>query len=188
MSFWSTLGKLGKGALNVATGGVGGGILDAIGGIAGKAAEGSAGQRINEQPGIVQTQNSNLMGQQFNANEQDRGFKRQMLQSLLGGVKDAEIGMPAGSTIPQFTISGGLRPSALDGSREALMASLGQPTMTAPKPLELPEAGMMEKILGGVGLGGSLLGALGQARRPGTQPILPSRQLPVDPLYRGPGL
>jgi len=159
-------------------------IIDAIGGVAGKAAQGSAAQRINEQPGIVQTQNSNLMGQQFNANEQDRGFKRQMLQSLLGGVQDAQIGRPEGSTIPQFNITGGLRPSALDGSRESLMASLGQPTMTAPKPLELPEAGLMEKILGGVGLGGSLLGAIGQGmgqRGPGTPPFVPPQQGLTDP-------
>lgn len=194
MGLLSMLGKVGAGIAAPFTGGASLAFLpaiDAIGGALSGAAKGSADQRIAEAPALIGAQNSNLAGardafsaglsgQQFNASEQDRALRRQILASLLGGVGDVSISRPAGSTIPTFGISGGLRPSAL-GNKEALMASMNQPTMTAPtyqgpKPLDLPQAGMLEKVLGGVGMGAGILGALGRARKPtsyGTPPFVP---------------
>lgn len=178
MSFLSTLGNIGKAAVGFIPG-VGpalSGALGAIGSVAGGAAQGAAEGRRADSAAMTQAQLANLVGsrdafsaalagQQFNSSEQDRAYRRMVLQNLLGGVQDASISRPAGSTIPTFGISGGLRPSAL-GDRSNLIAELGKATMTAPeyagpKPLELPKPGLGEKILGGVGLGGSILGALG---------------------------
>lgn len=105
---------------------------------------------------------------------QDRQRKAQMLMSLLGGMGDASItpGNPAIAS-RMGTMSGGLRPSAL-GNKDALMSLLGQgdiagPEYAAPTPYAKPtapnmqQAGKGEKILGGIGLGASLLGSL---RRP----------------------
>jgi hypothetical protein len=152
MSFWKALGKIGSVAAAPFTGGMSLSaipVLDAIGGIAGGAAQGSANQRTSEVPGQVAAYNANLNAQGM----QDR---RAALSSLLdGGLQDASISRPAGSTIPTFGVSGGLRPSAMN--QQALLAQLGQKI----QPLELPKAGMAEKVLGGVGLGSSVLSALG---------------------------
>ena len=185
MSFWSTLGKIGSVAAAPFTGGASLSalpVIDALGNVLGGAAKGSADQRMAEVPGMVNTYNANLNGQQFNANEQDRGFKRQMLASLLGGVQDASISRPEGSTIPNFQVSGGLRPSAISG-KDSLIASLGAPTMSAPSPLEMPKAGLGEKIMGGIGLGANILGAIGKSwpkQSPATPPFVPQGSVNPD--------
>lgn len=91
--------------------------------------------------------------------------------SVTGGLKPSTLdagglgGFGAGAT--NTGITGGQI-----GPRAALMSQLTQPTMQAPTytpgaampttPMpQAPTAGMGEKILGGVGLGGSLLGILG---------------------------
>lgn len=185
MSFLSTLAKIAGPIAGVAaapfTGGASllgtlGSIGGALGPVLGGAAKGSADQRLAEQPGLIGTQNANLQGArdsfsagmagaQFGANERDAAMKRAMLASLLGGVQDASISRPEGSTIPTFGVSGGLRPSAMT-NKDALIAQLGSPAMSAPtyqgpSPLEMPKAGLGEKVMGGIGLGGSILGALG---------------------------
>lgn len=177
MGFLSALGSIGKAALGFVPGGnIANGIIDgigAVGGVAGAAAKGSADQRIAETPGQVGAYRANLEGMQL----QD---KRAALASLLGGgLQDTQIQMPQGSTIPQFNITGGLRPSAMNQS--ALLAQLGQKI----DPLELPKAGLGEKILGGVGLGGSLLGALGKIGQGQPQQ---SRNLGFDRLASGSGV
>jgi hypothetical protein len=142
MGVGSFLGSLGKAAVGLIPG-VGPGLsaaLSGIGGVAGGAAKGSADQRMREQPLILDTQKAN-----------DR---RMMLSGLLGGLEDAHIGRPDGSTIPTFNMTGGLRPSAIS-NKEALIKQLGTP-------IESPKAGTMEKIMGGVGLGASILGELGK--------------------------
>lgn len=149
----SLLATLGKGALAAAP---------AIGSALSGAAKGSADQRIAEQPGMVSTQLANLQGSQFQASERDAAMRRAMLASLLGGVQDASIGRPAGSTIPTFNVQGGLRPSALS-NRDALIAQLGSAPIQGPAPLELPKAGGVEKGLGWAGIAGNILGALGGA-------------------------
>ena len=119
--------------------------------------------------------------------------------SLMQGLQDVNIGRPAGSTIPTFNVQGGLRPSAMgDGGREAggnllrqaLMAQMnGEALPEAPGAYEgaaqipMPQAGMGEKLLGGLGLGGSLLGALGGAfnrpQAPRTPPIMSEQPNPL---------
>ena len=102
----------------------------------------------------------------------------------LKNVQDVNINFDAKTgKLPSFGISGGLRPSmfgenarAAGGelSRQALMALMtksdipGMPTLPDQQALsELPElstpqgSSALEKITGGVGLGGSILGALG---------------------------
>lgn len=148
---WGLLGKIGAIAAAPFTGGATLSALpmiDAIGNVAGDAAKGSAGQRVAETPGMVGAQNANVNTQQVN----DR---RAMLASLLGGTQDASIGRPAGSTIPEFALSGGMKPSNFS-NRDALMQQLGTPI----KPLEMPQAGMLEKVMGGIGIGSDIYGAI----------------------------
>lgn len=156
-------------------------IASSLGPALSSAAAGSANQRIAEAPAIANAYEANLKGTQL-------GDKRAILASLLGGVQDASVGRPAGSTIPTFSITGGLRPSAL-GDRSGLISRLGTPI----KPLELPTAGKLEKILGGVGLAGNILNALPNFGHKdvgpvptGTPPILSSlpgtpNSLPTSP-------
>jgi hypothetical protein len=120
-----------------------------------------------------------MQGAQFGREGQDRERKAAILSSLLGGMQDLKhtpgnpkIAAAMGSS------TGGARPSALTGNKEALMALLAQPQIqapsyTAPQPFQaptpyqmptlpgMPEAGGMENALGGIGLGSSILGALG---------------------------
>lgn len=154
---WSLLGKIGAIGAAPFTGGASLSLLpaiDAIGGIASGAAKGSADQRVAEAPSQIGAYNANLQGQML----QD---KRAALASLLGGgLQDVSIGRPQGSTIPQFSLSGGLRPSAMN--QQSLLAQLSKTV----QPLEMPKAGTMEKVLGGVGLGTQVLGAIGKAVKP----------------------
>lgn len=128
-----------------------------------------------------------MQGAQFAREGQDRERKQQILSSLLGGMQDLKHtpGNPKiAAAMGQST--GGARPSALTGNNEALMALLGAPQIAAPEfqaptPYagpelpQMPNAGAMEKILGGVGLGGSLLGALGALSK--QQPQLQGRRV-----------
>jgi hypothetical protein len=149
---WGFLGKLGAGIAAPFTGGASLALLpaiDAVGSVLGKQAQGSAQQRTNEAPAQIGAYNANLNAQGM----QDR---RAALASLLGGgLQDVSISRPEGSTIPTFGVSGGLRPSAMN--QQALLAQLSKQIA----PLELPKAGLGEKIMGGAGMVGNILGALG---------------------------
>lgn len=171
------------------------GALGSIGNVASGAAQGSANQRGSDaqlqalyqqlamqaardqanfgQQGARDAFQSQLDAAKFGATEQQRGAKNQILAQLLGNAQDINIsGLPERFAGKVPTITGGLRPSALGGNREALMAALTQkgpemPTFTPGAPYEPPaaltppRAGTGEKVLGGIGLGSSLLGALG---------------------------
>lgn len=167
----------------------GSGILQGIGGVAGGAAKGAQqGRQQDTQTALLQQQlrqqnansaNQNAMSRaNFAVGERDAATKRSVMSGLLGGVQDVNIGRPEGSTIPTFNISGGMRPSALSPeARAAIMQQLSAGPMAAPEfrdvpDMELPEAGMGEKLLGGVGLAGGLLGAIGA-------------NLPTPPAYGG---
>jgi hypothetical protein len=118
-----------------------------VGRVASGAAQGSAEQRVNEADARVR------------ADQLTR--RSQLLAALLGGLQDARVtsGNPnIRARTPQ--VSGGFRPSAMlgDGRREALMQILS-------RPVEFPEAGAAERILGGVGIGAGLLGAATSGRR-----------------------
>jgi hypothetical protein len=182
------LGALGMGGLSAGTAGALGAGLGAAGSIAGSlgsvasgAAKGSADQRLRETDPLIRQQQllqqgardqftAGLQGAQFQREGQDRERKQAVLATLLQGTQDQKItpGNPAiASRMP--TVTGGARPSNLTGNPEqlqALLALLGTPQIQspqyqAPAPLQLPKAGTGEKVLGGVGLGSSILSALG---------------------------
>lgn len=126
----------------------------------------------------------------------------------LKNIQDVNIDFqPQTGPATKFNVTGGLRPSmfgenarAAGGElgRQALLALMtksdvpGMPTLPAQSDLvDLPElsqpkgSGALEKITGGVGLGGSILGALGpllqqiKKRPPATMPR-PVPDVPVD--------
>lgn len=182
MSFLSILGNVGKGLL-----GLGGGaspdkiadsVLAKLGGVTSGAALGSANQRNSEADQLLRQQQllqqqardqftAGLQGSQFNREGQDRERKQAILMQLLNNTQDLNItpGNPAiAGRMP--TVTGGARPSNLTTNREALMALLQAPQIQAPQyqapaPFQLPKQGTGEKVLGGIGLGTSILGALG---------------------------
>lgn len=167
-----TLGKVGDWI------GKGTDVLGALGGVTSGAAKGSADQRLAEALQMLGYGNqqlqgardqfgAGLQGAQFNREGQDRTRKSEMLMALLSGMQDLKL-TPGNPKIAAAmgNVAGGARPSALTGNRDALMALLAQPQTQAPtyqKPTlpEMPKAGAMENILGGVGLGSNILGALG---------------------------
>ena len=188
MSFLSVLGKIGAGIAAPFTGGLSAlaiPAIDAIGAATSGAAKGSADQRLRENQGQLSQQQLALLGSrdqflgdqqsaQFQQSEQDRQRKAAMLSALLKGTQDQTItpGNPAiAARMPQ--VQGGMRPSNLTGNADILMQLLGQapiqaPQYQAPPPFKLDEAGLAEKIFGGVGLGSSLLGAVGRFNKPKT--------------------
>lgn len=197
----SLLGMAGMGAGTAAAVGAGiggaGKLLGGLGSTAGAAAKGSADQRLAEnqqalQGGQLAMQGANnaftagLQGAEFQTGQQDRAKSNALLSALLGNLQDAQV-TPGNPAIAKAmgTSTGGLRPSALlgGGNREALLAMLsgpGQapiaaPTYTAPPMPTMNKAGAGENILGGVGVGSSLLGSI--------LPLLQSRnqKLP-DPI------
>lgn len=124
-----------------------------------------------------------MQGAQFAREGQDRTKRNQILSSLIGNMQDLTL-TPGSPSIAAAMgqRSGGARPSALTGNKEALMAMLGQPEVQAPtyqgpaafqKPAAyvpptlpgMPQAGTGEKLLGGLGLAGNILGALGGLRK-----------------------
>jgi hypothetical protein len=125
------------------------GSIQGAGNVLGDASKGAAEGRREDS-------RAQVGAQQVNLNTQKLNDQRAMLASLLGGLQDAHISRPEGSTIPEFGITGGLRPSAMT-NKDALIQQLGRQIA----PLELPKPGMGEKIMGGVSLGTNILGQLG---------------------------
>ena len=123
-----------------------------------------------------------MQGAQFGREGQTREQRQALLSSLLGNMKDVKHtpGNPRiAAAMSQNT--GGARPSNLTNNKDALMALLGQaqiqaPTYNAPSAFKapapykpptlptMPQAGGLEKGLGGVGLVTSILGALGKPK------------------------
>lgn len=126
-----------------------------------------------------------MQGAQFSREGQDRQRKSAILSQLLNNTQDfkATPGNPAIAKA-MGTSTGGARPSNLTTNRDALMAQLAQPEIAAPEysgpapfaaptPYDAPglptapKAGVLENVLGGVGLGGSFLDALGKIKGQG---------------------
>lgn len=131
-------------------------VFSGLGQVTSGAAKGSADQRLAEAY-IGQR------GAEFNREGQDRQIKQAILMQLLNNTQDfsATPGNPA-IAARMGQVSGGARPSNLTTNREALMSLLGAPQIQAPT----SEAGALESILGGVGLGSNILGAIGKLRQP----------------------
>jgi hypothetical protein len=193
MAFWGTLANIGKGLLGFGGGNAGdiaSKVAEKLGGVGqvmGNAAQGAADQRLQEQFAHLQNQglqqvaardqfDAGLGGAKFASDERSLADQRGMKAALLSNLQDVNIsGMnpKIQGRMPQ--ISGGLRPSALTGGgqREALMAMLQQPgqpapTFQGPSPLQLQGQSTGEKVMGGIGLGTSILGALNPWKKPGT--------------------
>lgn len=130
------------------------GTIKNVGNVLSDASSGAAEGRREDSRALANTQQVNLNTTKLND-------QRAFLASLLGGVQDAHIGRPQGSTIPTFEITGGLRPSAMT-NKEALIKQLTSQVA----PLDLPKPGLGEKILGYGGLGANILGQLGNISRP----------------------
>jgi hypothetical protein len=96
-----------------------------------------------------------------------------MLMALLNGTQDLSL-KPGNSKIAAAMGSsmGGARPSNVTGNKDALMALLSQPSVGAPALPTQPKAGFGENLMGGLGLGGSLLGALGALGKPKPAPYV----------------
>jgi len=133
-----------------------------------------------------------LQRRNFALNAPSARGKQALLGSLIQNIQDVNIsgGSPQmRARMPQ--ISGGLRPSAIGPMAQQMGALMQQNavsgqqkgdvfdpmaptdfksglvdpqtyTIDAPELQALQESGLLEKILGGIGLGGSLFGALGQ--------------------------
>lgn len=153
MGFWSTLGKIGKGALGLAAAPATGGaslipmIADVAGSVGSSLASGAqkgretqnvaaqdkAGFQLAERKAAEDA----LMGRQ-DLDLKQRGFKRdaqtdayrKALQGALGkNVQDVSLSMPAG--IPKFSFGGGLRPSALGQEGRDAATELNRQAMQA---------------------------------------------------------
>lgn len=176
------------GGAGATAGGIGGllgtlgkysGAIGDVGSVLSGAAQGSAGQRNAESSGLLSEANihraqaadqyqAGLSSANFDREGQDRARKQQVLMTLLGNTQDQSItpGNPAiAGRMP--TVTGGARPSNLTNNREALMALLSQPQSQAPQyqpppQFRLPRAGAAENILGGIGTGANIIGALGR--------------------------
>jgi hypothetical protein len=174
MGLGSILGWLGKGSDAL-------GAIGNVGQVLGGAGQGSANQRMGEndqmlRQGLLRQQQANdsfsnqLRGAEFNRGEQDRQRKAAILSALLNGTQDQSMtpGNPLiAARMPQ--VQGGARPSNLTGNKDALLQLLAQAGPQAPtyQPTEIPEleqGGAGESILGGIGLGASILGALGRPK------------------------
>lgn len=179
----SILGTIGKSALSSLKADPLGTLGD-LGGIMGHAAQGSANQRTAENRsaldyGLLQQRGANdqfgndLKSADYAREGQDRARRSAILSALLSGVTDASI-VPGNPRIAAKmpTMTGGLRPSALAGSKDSLLALIGgqtdpmAPKYQAPALPQLQQAGGFEKTLGGLGLGSSILGALGRKQQP----------------------
>lgn len=174
----STIGKV----LDVAGG---------IGSVAGQAAQGSSNQRMAENQQLMQMntlanqqyntqQNAQMQAGQTDLNrklfsENARGgrAKQALIASLLQNYQPGHVGVAG---VKDANLSGGLGASLQNPESRASMAQLYKDALAAqmtpdtfqggqvltPPTMQQPKgSSMLEKILGGTGLGGSLLGAIG---------------------------
>jgi len=156
-------------------------VLDTIGrvgGVLSGAARGSADQRMDEADRLLRMQQlqqalagdryaAEQRGAEFTATERERRQRNALKAAMLAGAQDAVItpGNPAiAARMP--TITGGLRPSMLSQDRRDMLIQLlerpevAPATYQPPPTVELPTQGPAERILGGIGIGASVLGAV----------------------------
>lgn len=168
MGLLSVLGKIGKGALNVATGGISGAIGDVLGGGAKASAEGRRGDADLQARMAALNNRALLDAAVFNrdlpgvrANQVARG-------DVLSTMHDAA---PTGDPRIDKFGGGGLRPSAFGADthqagsalkRQALAHLMGGEQFT-PQIATLPDSGLLEKIGGIAGIVGGVGQAIGGA-------------------------
>jgi len=177
---------LGKGALNVASGGLLGPVSDVVGSLAGRANEQRAANRSQaNQQSILQDQNRIGLG---NLELGQKGFiedvggtrlgtarRADMIQNLPGAIDRANAGprnisVPGGFTATEFGFDRNLiRPSQqtqdLAGliRQGAMDRQMGGDTFqTSVLPTELQQPGKFDSILGGIAGGAGILGGVGK--------------------------
>jgi len=156
------------------------GIFGDLGSVFGSASRGSENSRLSQdeinlrnqalrQQGARDRFSAGTESARFAREAEDRKRKAAVLSQLLNNTTDQQI-TPGNPNIAARmpTVTGGARPSNLTGgNREALLALLAAeepqaPRYQAPPNREFAEAGGLEKTLGGLGLGSSVLGVLGK--------------------------
>lgn len=175
------------------------------GAAAGRQAESQAllsrDQLANQQYGIKQGAEMNagqLDLQRKNFSEGARGdrAKQALIASILGGgFQPTNVSVPG---VKNATITGGLGESIKNPGAQAAMQELmkqalaaqlagdtftGGKVLDAPTISQVPKAGLLEKVLGGVGLGGSLIGGVNAAVQGARDASTKSNRTPpfVDP-------
>lgn len=163
-----------------------GAIIQGVSQIAGKAAEGRARGRADEaalgnardntansmyrtaQDAQFQNAGLDLDRQRFMEGARGSRAKQAAIGALLANLQDVNISVPG---IQTAQVSGGLRPSALGAggrsagellNQQALLKMLQGDSfvdaqlLTPPQQSAMPQAGLMDKILGGIGTYGSM--------------------------------
>ncbi len=151
----------------------------------------------------------------FTQQEPNAQARQALAGSLLSRIKPVQIaGMPAGMGVkssildaigPEAREAGSLLAQrGLSGLRSGPskfsdLPPVSLPDATMPGELSLPgimnlppatqaalqKSGLLEKIMGGLGLGGSIVGALGQFGQYGGAPNTSGNRLPIDPTGGG---
>lgn len=176
-----------------------------IGRIAGGAGQGASNQRLNENEQrlrAAQLQSADQLGRagmdlhrrQFQQDEPRVQAMQSLQGSLLNRLQPLQMqGVSDRVRIPQMnSILSAIGPEARQAGsllEQRGLSGLQNPTQFAPlQPMQmqaLQKSGLLEKILGGVGLGGSLLGALGQFGNGPTHEHMSGHNLPIDPYGGG---
>jgi hypothetical protein len=96
-------------------------------------------------------------------------MKQATLLSLLGGAQDAKVTPPAHIASRMPTMTGGFRPSAIQG-REEIVASMRKRILESlltgqhtPPTTPEPQSGRGDKVLSGIGTGSGILGGVKEA-------------------------
>lgn len=170
-----------------------GGILGKVGPIAAQTAFSRGQGRLAENDALMQRDQLAQNQAAGNAQLDSTRLRQAILLKLLGGVQDAQVTPPAhiASRMPQ--LSGGLRPSAIQGREEILAAMLPRIMESLfsgqhlPELSDMPESNWFDTLLSGLGTAGGFAGALGlgQPKAPAPSPGVPSAQLTRGGLLPG---
>jgi hypothetical protein len=175
-------------------------ILSNVGQVAGSIAKGSSEGRQVESNELLRRDDTLLRAAEAAADNELKqkewslmAPKERMRQTILGDllsrVQDTRFNRP--STIPGGGRTGGIRPSALGPNARLAGKTLSDQTLKALQagdqfkgfsfdPATLPEAGLWEKLMGGVGQGAGLLSAILRARG-AADPAAPGQVDPTAP-------
>lgn len=165
-------------------------LLSGLGQVAGGAAKGSSDQRMSEnqqmlghdalqnqqygtqQNAQMQAGGLDLQRQGFSEDARGNRAKQALIASILQNFQPGHVGV---SGVKDANLTGGVLASLGNAGSQASLAQLYKDALSAqmtpdhfsggeilhPPTLSQPKgSGVLEKVLGGVGLGGSLLGAL----------------------------
>lgn len=184
--------------------GAGGEVLSNIGRVSGDAAQGVVDQRNvqnQQQPAYDRNKLERAallerMGMdraQMGITAPDARTSQVVRGDTLQNIQDFKTSVDRSGARPAYSSTGGLRPSVLgpasreaggELSRQALMALMTKsdvPAMTDVPEMSDPKgSGVLEKTLGGVGLGGSILGGIGEYLKNRQKHTAPAPTAPVS--------